>query len=147
MGFMQGKRALIVGIASQRSIAWGIAEAMHKQGAELAFTYQNDKLRSRVEEAAAAFGGGPVLPCDVGSDAEIDAVMEALGQQWGQQRLRTLDARRRQHLDSIVDQRHEVVGGHGQRRVVGRTGVVGHPYRLPADLQRQRLCNHAVLLG
>lgn len=83
MGFMQGKRALIVGIASQRSIAWGIAEAMHKQGAELAFTYQNDKLRSRVEEAAAEFGGGPVLPCDVASDAEIDNVMAELGQLWG----------------------------------------------------------------
>lgn len=83
MGFMQGKRALIVGIASQRSIAWGIAEAMHKQGAELAFTYQNDKLRSRVEEAAAEFGGGPVLPCDVASDAEIDNVMAELGRLWG----------------------------------------------------------------
>ena len=83
MGFMQGKRALIVGIASQRSIAWGIAEAMYKQGAELAFTYQSEKLRSRVEDAAAEFGGGPVLPCDVAHDSEIDAVMAELQQRWG----------------------------------------------------------------
>ena len=89
MGFMQGKRALIVGIASHRSIAWGIAEAMYKQGAELAFTYQNEKLRSRVEEAAAEFGGGPVIQCDVASDAEIDNVMAEIGQRWG-------------HLDVLV---------------------------------------------
>ena len=54
MGFLAGKRALIVGIASHRSIAWGIAEAMHRQGAQLAFTYQNERLRDRVEEAAKA---------------------------------------------------------------------------------------------
>ena len=52
MGFLAGKRALIVGVASNRSIAWGIAEAMHEQGAELAFTYQNDKLKSRVQSIA-----------------------------------------------------------------------------------------------
>ncbi len=82
MGFMQGKRALIVGIASHRSIAWGIAEAMHKQGAQLAFTYQNDKLKSRVEEAAQEFGSNIVLPCDVGVDAEIDIVVNELGKHW-----------------------------------------------------------------
>ena len=82
MGFMQGKRALIVGIASHRSIAWGIAEAMHKQGAQLAFTYQNDKLKSRVEEAAQEFGSNIVLPCDVGVDAEIDTVVSELGKHW-----------------------------------------------------------------
>ena len=52
MGFLEGKRALIVGVASPRSIAWGIAEAMHEQGAELAFTYQNEKLKTRVEKIA-----------------------------------------------------------------------------------------------
>ena len=82
MGILAGKRALIVGIASQRSIAWGIAEAMHRQGAELAFTYQNEKLRSRVEDAAAAFGAKIVLPLDVAVDAEIDAAFAALGQHW-----------------------------------------------------------------
>jgi enoyl-[acyl-carrier protein] reductase I len=82
MGFLQGKRALIVGIASQRSIAWGIAEAMHKQGAELAFTYQTEKLRSRVEDAAAAFGSSIVLPLDVAEDAQIDSCFAELGKQW-----------------------------------------------------------------
>jgi enoyl-[acyl-carrier protein] reductase I len=65
MGFLEGKRALIVGVASPRSIAWGIAEAMHAQGAELAFTYQNEKLLSRVEKIADITGIKIVLPCDV----------------------------------------------------------------------------------
>jgi enoyl-[acyl-carrier protein] reductase I len=83
MGFLTGKRALIVGIASQRSIANGIAEAMHREGAELAFTYQNDRLKSRVEEAAKEYGSDIVLPLDVASDAEIDAVFAALKERWG----------------------------------------------------------------
>lgn len=82
MGFLTGKRALIVGIASKRSIAWGIAEAMHRQGAELAFTYQTEKLRSRVEMAAEAFDSKIVLPCDVAEDAQIDAVFQELGTHW-----------------------------------------------------------------
>lgn len=82
MGFLQGKRALIVGIASQRSIAWGIAEAMHREGAELAFTYQNDKLKSRVEDAAQQFGSDIVLPCDVAEDREIEALARDLGSRW-----------------------------------------------------------------
>jgi enoyl-[acyl-carrier protein] reductase I len=56
MGFLSGKRVLIVGVATERSIAWGIAEAMHREGAELAFTYANDKLRGRVEPLAASIG-------------------------------------------------------------------------------------------
>ena len=83
MGFLQGKRALIIGIASERSIASGIAEAMHREGAELAFSYQNDRLRERVEKAAAELGSDIVLPCDVASDSEIDALMQALTQRWG----------------------------------------------------------------
>ena len=82
MGFLQGKRALITGIASQRSIANGIAEAMHREGAELAFTYQNEKLKSRVEDAAAKLGGGPVFPLDVTDDAQIAALFEGLGKHW-----------------------------------------------------------------
>src|SRR5690606_19856671 len=82
MGFLQGKRALITGIASQRSIANGIAEAMHREGAELAFTYQNEKLKSRVEEAAAKLGGGPSFPLDVTDDAQIAAMYEQLGLHW-----------------------------------------------------------------
>lgn len=82
MGFLTGKRALIVGVASQRSIASGIAEAMHRQGAELAFTYQTDKLKSRVESCAADCGSDIVLPLDVAEDAQIEAVFKALGERW-----------------------------------------------------------------
>ncbi|MCC7219295.1 MAG: enoyl-ACP reductase, partial [Candidatus Contendobacter sp.] len=82
MGFLTGKRALIVGVASNRSIASGIAEAMHREGADLAFTYQNDKLKSRVEKMAAELGSSIVLPCDVESDAEIAAVFEELRSHW-----------------------------------------------------------------
>jgi enoyl-[acyl-carrier protein] reductase I len=83
MGFLQGKRALITGIASQRSIASGIAEAMHRQGAELALTYQTDKLRSRVEDAAKEYGSNIVLPLDVASDEQIATCFTELGKHWG----------------------------------------------------------------
>jgi len=82
MGFLEGKRALIVGLASKRSIAWGIASAMHAQGAELAFTYQNEKLQSRVEDMAAKLGSNIAIPCDVGSDEQIEAVFSKLGDSW-----------------------------------------------------------------
>lgn len=82
MGFLHGKRALIVGIASTRSIAWGIASAMHREGAQLAFTYQSEKLRSRVDEAAAEFGSNIVLPLDVADDAQIDNAFVELAKHW-----------------------------------------------------------------
>ena len=82
MGFLHGKRALITGIASERSIATGIAEAMRREGAELAFTYQNEKLKSRVESAAAEHGSNIVIPLDVADDAQIAACFDALGQHW-----------------------------------------------------------------
>ena len=82
MGFLAGKRALIVGVASPRSIAWGIAEAMHDQGAELAFTYQNDKLETRVRKIAEATGSEILMPCDVGSDDDIEQVFAELGRHW-----------------------------------------------------------------
>lgn len=82
MGFMQDKRALVVGVASNRSIAYGIAEAMIREGAEVALTYQNDKLKERVEKLAGELGAKIVLPCEVTSDAEIDALFAALGQHW-----------------------------------------------------------------
>ncbi|MDH5501009.1 MAG: SDR family oxidoreductase, partial [Gammaproteobacteria bacterium] len=68
MGFMAGKRALIVGLASNRSIAWGIAQAFAREGAELALTYQNDKLKPRVEEMASQLGSKLTYPLDVASD-------------------------------------------------------------------------------
>jgi enoyl-[acyl-carrier protein] reductase I len=82
MGFLHGKRALITGIASQRSIAWGIANAMHREGAQLAFTYPNERMKDRVDEAANAFGSNIVLPCDVAEDAQIDQLFVALGKHW-----------------------------------------------------------------
>lgn len=82
MGFLQGKRALITGIASDRSIASGIAEAMHREGAELAFTYQTEKLKPRVEKAAAELGSEIVIPLDVADDAQIANCFDALSQHW-----------------------------------------------------------------
>lgn len=82
MGFMQNKRALIVGVASNRSIAYGIAEAMRREGAEIALTYQNDKLKERVEKLAEELGAKIVLPCDVASDEQIDALFDELGKHW-----------------------------------------------------------------
>ncbi len=82
MGFLEGKRALITGVASNKSIAWGIAQAMHREGAEIALTYQNDKLKPRAEKFAAALDSDITLPCDVASDEAIAAMYQALGQRW-----------------------------------------------------------------
>jgi len=82
MGFLQGKKVLIVGVASNRSIAYGIAQAMHRQGADLAFTYQGEKLQERVEKFAAEFGSSIVLPLDVSSDEQIVAVFDSLALHW-----------------------------------------------------------------
>ena len=82
MGFLSGKRVLIAGIASNRSIAWGVAEAMHREGAELAFTYPNDKMKPRVEKLANQLGCNIVLPCDVSSDQQITDLFNQLGNDW-----------------------------------------------------------------
>jgi len=82
MGMLEGKRALIVGVASNRSIAWGIAQAMHREGAELAFTYQNDKLKERVEKFASKCGSEITVPCDVSDDKQIQEVYEHLDDYW-----------------------------------------------------------------
>ncbi|MEQ1529786.1 MAG: enoyl-ACP reductase [Methylococcales bacterium] len=82
MGFMQGKRVLIVGLASNRSIAWGIAQAMHREGAELAFTFQNEKLQSRVEDMAAQCNSNITMECDVSIDEHIDNVFTKLAEHW-----------------------------------------------------------------
>lgn len=82
MGFLDGKRALIVGVAGERSIAWGIAKAMHREGAALAYTYQNDKLKERVEKFASMTGSSICLPCDVASDSQIDETFSRLDDYW-----------------------------------------------------------------
>jgi enoyl-[acyl-carrier protein] reductase I len=82
MGFLQGKKALIVGLASERSIAHGIAEAMHREGAQLAFTYQNERLEERVTKMAAELQSNLVFPCDVADDNQINDVFTALNKEW-----------------------------------------------------------------
>jgi enoyl-[acyl-carrier protein] reductase I len=82
MSMLAGKKALIVGVASPRSIAWGIAEAMHREGAELAFTYQNEKLKSRVEKIASQTGSTLVMPLDVADDNQIGATFDTLSRHW-----------------------------------------------------------------
>src|SRR5690606_31237583 len=77
-----GKRAVVIGLASNRSIAWGIAQAMRREGAELAFSYQTDKLRGRVDEMAKELGSDITLPLDVGEDAQIDAFFSGLTERW-----------------------------------------------------------------
>ena len=82
MGFMQGKRALIMGVASNRSIAWGVAKAMHNQGAELAFTYQGERLGERVTKFAQEVDSDIVVPCDVSSDEDISNAAAAVAERW-----------------------------------------------------------------
>jgi enoyl-[acyl-carrier protein] reductase I len=82
MGMLAGKRALITGVASNRSIAWGIAQAMHREGAELAFTYQNEKLKARVEKFAGELGSKITLPCELTDDIQIAEVFSQLKESW-----------------------------------------------------------------
>ncbi len=83
MGFLAGKKVLIVGLATDRSIAWGISQAMKREGAELAFTYQNERIKDRVAELAAELGSTIVMPMDVGIDAEIASAFSRLRADWG----------------------------------------------------------------
>ncbi len=82
MGFLAGKRAVVIGLASNRSIAWGIAQALHREGAELAFNYQTDKLAGRVGKFAAQLGSDIALPLDVSEDRQIDGFFEQLAAHW-----------------------------------------------------------------
>lgn len=82
MGFLTGKKALIFGLISNRSIAYGIAKAFHAQGAELAFTYQNEKFKERISAMAAEFNSNLIYPCDVANDDEIESVFTNLKNHW-----------------------------------------------------------------
>jgi enoyl-[acyl-carrier protein] reductase I len=84
MGFLAGKRAFIVGVATDRSIAWGIAQAMHREGAELAFSYVNDKMKERVEPLAHSIGSKLTMPLDVTVDGQVDSAFDLLKREWGQ---------------------------------------------------------------
>jgi enoyl-[acyl-carrier protein] reductase I len=83
MGIMTGKRGLIMGLANDKSIAWGIAKALAEHGAELAFSYQGEQLLKRVQPLAAELGSDVVLPCDVTDNDSLDAVFESLKNKWG----------------------------------------------------------------
>ena len=82
MGFLQGRRILVTGLLSNRSIAYGIAKACRREGADLAFTYAGESLRDRVADLAAEFGTDSVYPCDVADDAQIDALFASLAARW-----------------------------------------------------------------
>ncbi|HEY5347172.1 MAG TPA: SDR family oxidoreductase [Rhizomicrobium sp.] len=82
-GLMAGKRGLVMGVANDHSIAWGIARLLREQGAEIAFTYQGDAQAKRLKPLAAGIGSNIVLPCDVEKDKELDAVFAALKKEWG----------------------------------------------------------------
>ncbi len=86
MGLLDGKKALVMGVANKRSIAWGIAAALHREGADLAFNYAIDRLKQNVEELVATLPGHeqmPVMPCDVTKQEEVDALFAALDKKWG----------------------------------------------------------------
>ncbi|MEN3033628.1 MAG: enoyl-ACP reductase [Aquificaceae bacterium] len=83
MGLLEGKRALITGIANERSIAYGIAKAFHRESAQLAFTYANEKLKKRVEEIAQEFGSNLLFECDVSKDEHITNLKDWLSREWG----------------------------------------------------------------
>jgi enoyl-[acyl-carrier protein] reductase I len=102
MGFLADRKILITGVLSNRSIAYGVARACHREGATLAFTYVNDDLRERVVRIAAEFGACPLLRCDVARDDEIDAVFASLKGEWG-----SLDGL----LHSIAYAPREALGG------------------------------------
>lgn len=83
MAMLEGKKALIMGVANAKSIAWGIAEALHKEGAELGFTFVGDSLEKRVRPLAEGIGASLVLPCNAGSDEDIAALFTEVEKQWG----------------------------------------------------------------
>jgi len=83
VGLMHGKRGLVMGVANDHSIAWGIAQALAAQGAELAFTYQGEALGKRVTPLAESLGSSLVLPCDVEDLATVDALFARIGEEWG----------------------------------------------------------------
>jgi enoyl-[acyl-carrier protein] reductase I len=84
MGFLQGKKLLITGVLSNRSIAYGIAQACHREGAELAFTYVGERFKDRITEFAKEFGSSLIFDCDVGSDEQIEATFTELRKSWDQ---------------------------------------------------------------
>ena len=101
---MTGKRGLIMGVANDRSIAWGVAKAMHAAGAELAFSYQGEAFGKRVEPLAASLGSDLLLDVDVCDDASLDACFDALAARWPDARVQLVESRRKRaiFLDQVL---------------------------------------------
>ena len=123
MELLAGKKGLIVGLANQRSIAWGIADACRQYGATLGFTYLNEALEKRVRPLAESVGSDLILPCDVQNDAEMDALFEEVGRRWGT-------------LDFLV---HSVAYAHGEdlKQPVHQTSREG--FKLALDVSAYSL--------
>ncbi|MGA2642059.1 MAG: SDR family oxidoreductase, partial [Spirochaetia bacterium] len=83
MGLMTGKRGIILGVANDKSIAWGIARKLHEEGATLAFTYLNEVFEKRVRPLAESLGADLILRCDVSKDAEVEGAFQEIEQKWG----------------------------------------------------------------
>jgi enoyl-[acyl-carrier protein] reductase I len=83
MAMLEGKTGIIFGVANKRSIAWAIAQTLHKEGMQLAFTYQGERIKESVEELTSTLAGSTLLPCDVTVDAEIDTVFKSVGEKFG----------------------------------------------------------------
>jgi enoyl-[acyl-carrier protein] reductase I len=119
MGFLAGKRVLVMGLLSNRSIAYGVAKACHREGAELAFTYQTERFKGRVTDMAAEFGSTHVYPCDVAEDAQIDHLFAQLKTDWG-------------HMDGLV----HAIGFAPREAIAGDflTGASREGFRIAHDI-------------
>jgi enoyl-[acyl-carrier protein] reductase I len=115
---LSGRHALVLGVANHRSLAWAIAQALHRAGASLCLTYAGERLQKTVEELVATIPGALVLPCDVNDDAQIDAVAKALGPKWGS-------------IEMLVH-------GRRVREQGGSRGLVRGPRRARASAPRSR---------
>ena len=111
MGFLAGKRLLITGVLNNRSIAYGIARACHREGAELAFSSQGERFKDRITEFAADFGSKLVFECDVADDAQISSLFEQLGSHWDQ-------------FDGVV---HAIAYAPREQRVIATKAVLAAP--------------------
>ena len=127
-GLMAGKRGLIMGVANDKSIAWGIAQACHGQGAELAFTYQGDALKKRVDPLAASVGSDIVLPCDVTDTGSVDAVFEALEGKWGR-------------LDFLLQEFNREANTLASKSVDARTSQAGVELKVLIEQMREQVQN------
>ncbi len=128
MKLLEGKKAAIFGVANDRSIAWAISEALHSEGAELAFTFAGEVLEKRVRPLAEGIGSKIILPCDVTKDEDIEKVFATLKQEWGglDVMIHAIAFANKEDLASpyVADKPSGLSSGHGRERVLyGRAGA------------------------